>query len=435
MGAGFKVDEYQLKPVHLVDIAGMIFINLSDENTESAEEVATLLKPYLEPYDIAHTKVAYELDIVEKGNWKLVLENNRECFHCADNHPELLVPLHPYGFGAGMPQDGNEQSAADKEFAALMAGKSREWDDMGLPYELIEFPQDLWCRTVRLPLANGCVSQTVDGKVACKKLLGQFEKPESSSLSVWTHPNSWHHFMCDHIVTFTVLPLNEGETLVKTRWLLHEDAEEGKDYDLDHMTHVWKHTNDQDRALVEMGQMGVNSSGYEPGPYSADSEGLVLQFVEWYGRNLFSGDFGDKLESESVWNGENADLVCTHIIHETHDVKTFWFKSEDDSLFKYKPGQNVLFQFEIDGEEYYRNYTLSSSPSETREHISITIKRKPGGPVSNWLHDTFDIGNTIKAFGPNGKFTYVGRKDKKLLLLSGGSGITPVSFDVKTCFG
>ena len=46
--------------------------------------------PYLAPHGIAHTKVARQVDIIEHGNWKLTIENNRECFHCA-GHPELLV--------------------------------------------------------------------------------------------------------------------------------------------------------------------------------------------------------------------------------------------------------------------------------------------------------------------------------------------------------
>ncbi len=47
------------------------------------------LEPYLTPHNLKDTKVAFESTIIEKGNWKLVWENNRECYHCAANHPEL----------------------------------------------------------------------------------------------------------------------------------------------------------------------------------------------------------------------------------------------------------------------------------------------------------------------------------------------------------
>ncbi len=51
---------------------------------------------------------------------------------------------------------------------------------IGLPYELIEFPDNLWFRTVRLPLANQCLSHTLKPEHACKKLLGNFKKPEEA---------------------------------------------------------------------------------------------------------------------------------------------------------------------------------------------------------------------------------------------------------------
>jgi Rieske 2Fe-2S family protein len=63
---------------------------------------------------------------------------------------------------------------------------------------------------------------------------------------------------------------------------VHKDAQEGVDYDLDKLTSVWTATNDQDGSLVERAHAGVNSSAYEPGPYSPFTEGLVEKFCEWY---------------------------------------------------------------------------------------------------------------------------------------------------------
>ncbi len=69
---------------------------------------------------------------------------------------------------------------------------------------------------------------------------------------------------------------------VTTKWLVHKDAVEGVDYDLDELTHVWTETNDQDRRIVEENAFGIRSPAYEPGPYSELHEGGVIQFVEWY---------------------------------------------------------------------------------------------------------------------------------------------------------
>ena len=101
-------------------------------------------------------------------------------------------------------------------------------------------------------------------------------------LSFWTQPNSWHHFMSDHIVTFSVIPVAPEATLLRTRWLVHKDAVEGVDYDLDNLTRVWEATNRQDAELVEIAQTGLGSPAYEPGPYSPYTEGMVNDITGWY---------------------------------------------------------------------------------------------------------------------------------------------------------
>jgi len=63
-------------------------------------------------------------------------------------------------------------------------------------------------------------------------------------------PNSWNHLLSDHIIAFRVLPLGPQETAVTTKWLVHKDAVEGIDYQIDDLTRVWAATNDQDRKLA-----------------------------------------------------------------------------------------------------------------------------------------------------------------------------------------
>jgi ferredoxin-NADP reductase len=127
-----------------------------------------------------------------------------------------------------------------------------------------------------------------------------------------------------------------------------------------------------------------------------------------------------------VWNSDNNNvLVCREIRQETHDVKSFFFSPQEESVFQFLPGQFITLELTIDGEVTNRSYTLSSSP--TRPHvISITVKRKPDGIVSNWLHDHMKVGMAISALGPTGDFTCVLHPAKKYLFLSGGSGITPL---------
>ncbi len=104
-------------------------------------------------------------------------------------------------------------------------------------------------------------------------------QPALGGLSVWTQPNSWQHFMSDHVVSFSVLPLAANRTLLRTRWLVHKDAQEGVDYDVNKLSSVWIATNAQDSALVERTHLGVSSPAYQPGPYSPYTEGLGERFL------------------------------------------------------------------------------------------------------------------------------------------------------------
>jgi Rieske 2Fe-2S family protein len=162
---------------------------------------------------------------------------------------------------------------------------------MGLPSARIEELDTCVTgyRTQRLPLDGAGQSQTLNAEVACKKLLGEFTDKSLGGLSFWTQPNSWHHFMSDHVVSFSTIPLSAERTLVRTTWCVHKDAVEGVDYSVDNLTAVWNATNDQDRRLVELAQAGAASSAYEPGPYSPFTEALVEAFCSWYVDRLRAG--------------------------------------------------------------------------------------------------------------------------------------------------
>lgn len=127
-----------------------------------------------------------------------------------------------------------------------------------------------------------------------------------------------------------------------------------------------------------------------------------------------------------AWNPDEDDiLVCRHVRAETADVKTFVFAARKPCVFSYRPGQFLTFDFEIAGVALNRCYTISSAP--TRPHlVSITVKRVPGGPVSNWLHDHMVPGREIRATGPMGEFSCSVHPAPRYLFLSGGSGITPL---------
>lgn len=280
MAEDFDKQDYGLNPVALENVGGLIFICM-DENPPSIERVKADIEDQIGIYDIERLKVVVQDNYVEDANWKLVMENNRECYHCDAGHPELISVLGTYGFGKGLPEDGEADVVDDAAFDAMVEAKRAQWKDLGIFRELIEFPDGWWHRMARLPLANGAVTQSIDGKLACKKLIGPFTEPESSSLSVWTQPNSWHHFCCDHVVTFSLTPVAADKTLLRTSWLVHEDAVDGVDYDPDHIAALWRTTNIQDGHFSMLNHQGISSDGYRQGPYAVE-EKLVEDFKDFY---------------------------------------------------------------------------------------------------------------------------------------------------------
>lgn len=128
------------------------------------------------------------------------------------------------------------------------------------------------------------------------------------------------------------------------------------------------------------------------------------------------------------------EVVCKNIVAETGDVKTFTFTALEGIPFDYKPGQFVTLNLEIDGKPIKRSYSISSTPSRPRT-LEITVKRvpppadeptAPAGLVSNWLHDNLHCGDRLRISAPMGQFTCFDKADEPLLLVSAGSGITPM---------
>lgn len=127
-----------------------------------------------------------------------------------------------------------------------------------------------------------------------------------------------------------------------------------------------------------------------------------------------------------LWTGQGTVLHVTEIIAETHDVTTFRFQGDPLCRFVYWPGQFCSFVLNIDGKKVVRSYSISSTPTRPYS-LEVTVKRVPGGLVSNWLPDNLKVGDRVEIAGPKGKFCLVpGKVPPKILFLSAGSGITPL---------
>lgn len=94
-------------------------------------------------------------------------------------------------------------------------------------------------RVARMPLIEGAESYTMSGQRAVKKPLSDdVTMSNIGTMLLFHYPSTWNHMLVDHAISFRVLPLNAEETAVTTKWLVHKDAVEGVDYNLEELTHV-----------------------------------------------------------------------------------------------------------------------------------------------------------------------------------------------------
>jgi 3-ketosteroid 9alpha-monooxygenase subunit B len=125
-------------------------------------------------------------------------------------------------------------------------------------------------------------------------------------------------------------------------------------------------------------------------------------------------------------------LRVAQIIEETADAKSLVLDVPASlrEEFAYRSGQFLTIRLECDGETLQRCYSLASALSVDRQH-KVTVKRVRGGRVSNWLNDRVRVGDELAVMRPEGRFT-LDATDTPLLLMAGGSGITPVISILKT---
>lgn len=137
--------------------------------------------------------------------------------------------------------------------------------------------------------------------------------------------------------------------------------------------------------------------------------------------NLFK-----KKKDEPKKGDQYLSLKVREVVKETPDTVTIYFEQPEPYL-DYKPGQYLTVILEIDGKEVRRSYSLCTSPF-VDPHPGITVKRVDKGLVSNYLNDHIRPGKTINIMKPLGNFTldFHSKNARQLVMIAGGSGITPI---------
>ncbi len=131
------------------------------------------------------------------------------------------------------------------------------------------------------------------------------------------------------------------------------------------------------------------------------------------------------LDEMVPWDDRLQVLEVIAVSDEVPNVKTFTFRSDNQTWFRYRPGQFITLELPTGDEPIFRTYTLSSSPSRPLS-IAVTVKAQPDSIGTRWMFDNLRPGDYVRAYGPVGDFTHHNHPAASYLFLSAGSGVTPM---------
>lgn len=270
----FDRKTHGLHPCAVRVLEGLIFISLASEPPDFGV-VERDLRPYLKPYGLDRARICHTETTRVPANWKLLMENYFECYHCVPAHPQFASVM-SHLKACETPSGRETQKTFDEEWCALVT-------KLGQETKKIPLTPDTYHYAGREPIRPGWVTQTQDGKPAAP-LMGEFKQYDGGVTGVTIFCFSL--VGCnDYVALIRFTPVSPTETDSEVTWLVHEDAKAGRDYDVNRVAWLWKTTFEQDYRICSDNQAGVNSSRYLPGPY-AKREEMIESFIQWYLKQL-----------------------------------------------------------------------------------------------------------------------------------------------------
>ena len=279
MPADFSKKENGLHGCHVRVFHGFIFINLCRSTPVDFDVTFGNLAPYLDFHGFAEAKIAHRLSYPTSANWKLVVENFVECYHCAPAHPEFCS-MHPpealIAFGAG-PSSGPAEAV--EKYQPVVAAWEKHAAALGRPIGTVDDgPESSHLRLLlQRNIREGYDSETQDGRPA-STLMGKRRGFDQGRMYLSFSPFTQLVAGNDFAVLFQFAPRDTMQTDVELTWLVDGKASA---YDVQRMIWGWDTTTRQDQTITENNQLGILSSRYQPGRYS-EHERRVITFQQWY---------------------------------------------------------------------------------------------------------------------------------------------------------
>jgi Rieske 2Fe-2S family protein len=274
MGDDFEPGAHRLGAAAVCEVAGLVFVSFADAPPLVAPAAAAI-GAQLAAHDLAHARIVHRETYRVAANWKTIVENNRECYHCKGSHPEFLESNFEFG------THGDPRRS--ERYERILAEAYERWTADGLAPDDVSFPDGQWFRVARLPLRDSFRTESLDGAPVAPPM-GRV-RGEPGSLRLITLPTMWAHANLDYAVTTRLTPISASVTDVEVCFLVDGDASDA-DIDRARLTAVWTATSEQDWTLCETNYAGIRSRAYRPGPLSPVVENSVQHFLDWYLKQL-----------------------------------------------------------------------------------------------------------------------------------------------------
>jgi phenylpropionate dioxygenase-like ring-hydroxylating dioxygenase large terminal subunit len=234
----FDASAYPLHSVPVEVCDGFIFMTLAEQPKPFAQAVEPHLANF-RPWALSELSAARRIEYDVPANWKIIVENYSECYHCPLVHPEFTRKVHC-------------RSGHNDAFEGPLLGGY-------------------------MNLKDGALSLTRTG-ARCGPTLGTVDGEDLGRVYFYAlFPNMTISLHPDYVMTFTLQPIDAGRTTVRTEWLFPKTALAQKSCLPDEAVQFWDGTNREDWTICALLQQGVRSRSYRPSPLSS-TESLPAAF-------------------------------------------------------------------------------------------------------------------------------------------------------------
>jgi len=270
MPKGFDREKYGLHKLHVRVAEGLIFISFAATPLDFTV-IEQSLRASCSQYGWGEARVAHRETYAIAANWKLAIENYVECYHCGPAHPEYSKT---HALEQPAERIAEMNSRMEERTCALGVSiiSGNHWQTSRAGKEAID--------VFRYALYEGAASGSEDGSPVAP-LMGKFQNYDGGVTSIHVGGTSFLVCYPDHGMIYRFIPKTVDTCEMELIWLVRGDAVEGKDYDLERLTWLWKVTTAEDKKIIEHTARGVRSHYFVPG-LIAPMEYNELRYIDWY---------------------------------------------------------------------------------------------------------------------------------------------------------